>query len=280
MLEAINSWGDYRAKIREFDAVLEHGKAISAALSGFAAPSAQAFYGGQIFVKLLCHCVALRSLAAESGERSVKDLLDVSSMSALARCAVEAHDAFEYVAGHDVSNAERSFRIQLWEVHEANRRLKMFGDMGSADPRVAALRADVARRQSALEADAFFDSLHAALREALRQRMAEGDPPAFHIGQRQRCKMSGVNADWHNAVTLQLAQQVHTLPSSVQMPLEVQPGTAEALRLMMLPLLFALPFLARVAQATALLMPGRAPEPPSRTARTMAWWRALAGQDA
>lgn len=278
MLEAINTWGDYKAKIREFDAVLEHGRAMSAALAGFAAPSAQAAYGGLIFVKLVSHCAALRGLAAESGQRTDKDLQDVPSMSALARCAVEAHDAFEYIVGHDVTDAERSFRIQLWELHDASRRSKMFGDLGSADPRVDTLRAGVAQRQAALEAHAFFASLHADLQAALRQRMAKGDPPAFHLGQRQRCRMSGVNADWHNAVTLQLSQQVHTLPSSVQLPLEVQPGTTEALRLMVLPLLFALPFLARVTQATALLIPERAPEPPSRTARTMAWWRALAQQ--
>jgi len=278
MLEAINTWGDYKAKVREFDAVLEHAKATSAALAGFVAPSAQVAYGGLIFIKLVAHCVALRSLAAESGQRTSKDLQDVPSMSALARCAVEAHDAFEYIAGHDLTDSERGFRIQLWELHDASRRLKMFGDMGSADPRADAIRADVARRQAAFEGHVFFDSLHADLQAALRQRMAKGDPPAFHLGQRQRCAQSGVNADWHNAVTLQLSQQVHTLPSSAQLPQEVQPGTTEALRLMVLPLLFALPFLARVTQATALLIPERAPEPPSRTARTMAWWRAMAEQ--
>ena len=29
MLDHINSWGDYRHRIREFDAVLEHGKAVA-----------------------------------------------------------------------------------------------------------------------------------------------------------------------------------------------------------------------------------------------------------
>jgi hypothetical protein len=280
MLETINTWGDYKARVREFDAVLEHAKAMSAALAGFIAPSAQAAYGGLIFIKLVAHCAALRSLAAESGDRTAKDLQDVPSMSALARCAVEAHDAFEYIAGHDVTDAERSFRIQLWELHDGARRLKMFGDMDAADPRVGALRADVAQRQSALEAHAFFASLHAELRAALSQRLAKGDPPAFHLGQRQRCRMSGVNADWHNAVTLQLAQQVHTLPSSAQLPVDVQPATTEALRLMVLPLLFALPFLARVTLSTAQLIPERAPEPPSRTARTMAAWRSVAEQAA
>ena len=280
MLETINTWGDYKARVREFDAVLEHAKAMSAALVGFVAPSAQAAYGGLIFIKLVAHCAALRSLAAESGDRTAKDLQDVPSMSALARCAVEAHDAFEYIAGHDVTDAERSFRIQLWELHDRARRLKMFGDMDAADPRVGALRADVAQRQSALEADAFFASLHAELRAALSQRLAKGDPPAFHLGQRQRCALSGVNADWHNAATLQLAQQAHTLASSAALPVEVQPATTEALRLMTLPLLFALPFLARVTSTTAQLIPERAPEPPSRTARTMAAWRSVAEQAA
>lgn len=274
MLEVINTWADYRTKVREFDAVLEHGKALLAALLGQAPETVHAAYGVQIFGKLLAHCIALRSLAPESSQAG---LPDIPSMSALARCAVEAHDAFEYIAGHEVSAAERSFRMQLWELHDEARRLKMFGDTDAAEPHVVALRADARKRQAELESHEFLAHLPASLRAVLRQRLAQGDPPAFHLGVRQRCALSGVNADWHNAVTLQLSQYAHTLPTGLLLP-AIPPGSAEALRLTALPMLLALPLLVRVAHAVAALVPGRAPEPPSRTARTMALWRSHAEQ--
>ena len=275
MLEAINTWGDYRSKVREFDAVLEHGKALAAALAGQAPATAHAAYGVQIFIKLLAHAAVLRALAPSSSQHATMVLPDISSMSAMARCAVEAHDAFEYIAGHDVTAAERSFRMLLWELHDETRRLKMCGDEDGADAQVVALREDARRRQARLEGHEFLASLPANLQAVLRQRLAQGDPPAFHLGQRQRCALSGVSPEWHNAVTMQLSQYTHTLPTSVLL-FDARPGTAEALRLMALPLVLTLPLLVRVTQAVTALAPERAPEPPSRTARTMALWRGFA----
>lgn len=275
MLETINTWADYRTRVREFDAVLEHGKALAAALAGQDPGSVHAAYGLQIFSKLLAHGVALRSLAPDASQGGAAAQPDISSMSALARCAVEAHDAFEYIAGHDVPAAERSFRILLWELHDETRRLKMFGAADAAEPLVQALRADALKRQAELEAHPFLATLPAHLQAALRQRLAQGDPPAFHLGQRQRCELSGVDPQWHHAVTMQLAQYAHTLPTAVLLPSQPA-GTVEALRVTALPLLLALPLLVRTTQAVAALAAGRAPEPPSRTARTMAWWRGFA----
>lgn len=275
MLDTVNTWSDYRSRVREFDAVLEHGKALAGALGGHAPASAHAAYGAQIFIKLLGHCVALRSLAPETNQAGGAALPDISSMSALARCAVEAHDAFEYIAGHEVPAAERRFRLLLWELHDETRRLKIFGDVDAAEPRVGALRADAQRRQAELEGHEFLASLPAELQAALRQRLAQGDPPAFHLSQRQRCAQSGVDAQWHHAATAQLAQYAHTLPTAMLLH-DHEPGSTRTLRLIALPLLLALPFLVRVTLAMATLVPERKHEPPSRTARTLAAWRQVA----
>jgi hypothetical protein len=280
MPQAINTWGDYRAKVREFDAVLEHAKAVSAALAGLGATAAHARYGEQIFQKLLSHCIALRRLAADPNQPMPGDLRDLPSTCAVARCVVEAHDAFEYVAGHDVGTSERAFRLLLWELHDQTRRLKMSGDVGSADPQVRSLRADVSRLLAEVEGHEFLTSLRPELQAELRRRLNKGDPPAFHLGQRQRCALSGVDADWHNEVCAQLAQYVHALPSTVRQLAQLKVDRPEALGLVALPLLASLPLLARVTQTMAEFMPGNAPEPPSRTARTMAAWRSVAEQAA
>lgn len=278
MLETINTWNDYRTKVREFDAVLEHGKAVAAALSGAAATTPQASYGGQIFLKLLGHGVALRRLAPDPGQPMPRELVELPSMSALAHGVIEAHDAFEYIAGHAVSDDERGFRIRLWELHDATRRLRILAGAGSAPPGADDIRADARRLQAALEAHPLLASLAPELQAELRKRFSRGEPPAFHLSQRQRCELSGVNADWHKAVTLQLSQHVHTLPFSVQQLSQLPASAPQALGLLALPLVFALPFLARTTLAVDRLIPSRAPAPPSRTARTMALWSAIAGQ--
>lgn len=273
MLQEINHWNDYRTKVREFDAVLEHGKAVAAALTGLASSPAHVSYGRQIFAKLLAHCTALRRLAPDPTQSAPREPWDVPSMCALARCAIEAHDVFEYLAGHAMSESERGFRIRLWELHDATRRLKILGGTGSADPVVSEVLADAARLQLALEAHDYLAALPAVPQAELRLRLRRNDPPDFHLGRRQRCEMSGVDADWHKAVTMQLAQHVLTLPYSVHHLRQFQPGTPAAFRLVAMPMLFALPFLVRAIQGMDGLVPGRAPKPPSRTARTMAVWR-------
>jgi hypothetical protein len=156
------------------------------------------------------------------------------------------------------------------------RHLKMSAEAPPGDARAEALRADVQRRQGELEGHAFLGSLPSELQAELRRRLARGEPPAFHLSQRQRCAMSGVDADWHSAVTGQLAQYVHTLPSTVRQLASFKVETPEALRVVAMPLVFALPFLVRTTQAVVKLMQGKVPEPPSRTARTMALWRGVA----
>lgn len=276
MLEAINTWSDYRTKVREFDAVLEHGKAVSAALTGLSLTAPHLSYGEQIFVKLLGHCVALRRLAPDPTQQQPRELWDLPSMSALARCVIEAHDAFEYIAGHPVTESERGFRIRLWELHDATRRLKILGGIGSTDPAVSGILADAARLQLALEGHEYMASLPAVPQAELRLRLRRNDPPEFHLTRRERCALSGIDADWHKAINLQLTQHVLTLPYSVRQLFEVHPGSAMAVRLMAMPMVSALPLLARVIQGMDLLVPGRAPRPPSRTARTMALWRSMA----
>ena len=278
MADGNYTWNDYRSKVREFDAVLEYGKAVSAALSGQALTAPHVSYGEQIFVKLLYHCIALRRLAPDPGQQAPTELWDLPSMSAVARCIIEAHDAFEYIAGHPVTDSERGFRIRLWELHDATRRLQILAAIGSNDPAVARIRADAARLQLALGTHEYLASLPADPQAALRLRLSRNDPPDFHLSQRRRCELSGVDADWHKAIKMQLSQHVHTLPFSVHQLMQFQAGSPEALRLMAQPLVFALPFLARAIHAMDQLVPLRIPKPPSRTARTMAVWRELARQ--
>lgn len=278
MRDSINTWGDYRTLVREFDAVLEHGKAVSAMATGAVSTAPHASYGRQIYVKLLAHCAALRRLAPDPQQALPRDAWDLSSMSALARCAIEAFDAFEYVAGHPVPEEERSFRIRLWELHDATRRLRIVTAVEAGAPVLETIRGDMARLREGLETHPHLSTLSAELRAELLRRFAREDAPAFHLNQRQRCTLSGIDADWHHLITLQLSQHVHTLPFSVHELSALSAGTPDMLGLLSQPLAFALPFLARAVHGVTPLMANRPPEPPSRTARTMHAWRTIGQQ--
>lgn len=263
------TWAHYQAEIREFDAVLEHAKAVSNSLAGLTPPSRSASYGEQIFVKLLAHCIILRRLAPDPQRETPNEFWDVPSLSAVARCAIEAHDAFEYIADNAISDEERDLRLVLWELHDKTRRLRMLEAIGSADPRNDGIRDEAAQLETRLKSHVFYGNL----RLDIRRKIEGGDPPAFHLSQRERCSASGVNFDYYNAVTMQLSQHVHTLPFSVHQLFEFRAGTPDALRLMTLPLRFVLPFLVRVTDSMSCMFPGKTPLPQASTARLMTMWR-------
>lgn len=275
MQDSIKTWGDYRTLVREFDAVLEHGKAVAAASAADATSAAHASYGEQIYLKLLAHCIALRRLAPDPLQPPPREPWDLPSMSALARSAIEAFDAFDYVAGHPIPDEERGFRIRLWELHDATRRLRILTAVNADASALEAIRGDMRRLQDGLARHPHLATLPPELQAELLRRFARDDAPAFHLNQRQRCALSGIDADWHHVITLQLSQHVHTLPFSVHQLAAFPVGTPDSLRLLAQPIALALPFLARAVLAVVPLMAAHPPEPPSRTARTMQAWRQI-----
>lgn len=271
MVHAAKSWEKYHAETRVFDAVLEHAKAVSASLVGVTVPSPHMGYGEQLFVKLLSHCISLRRLMPDPSRRTPTEFWDVSSLSSLARCAIEAHDAFEYIAGHPASDQERELRLLLWRFHDKTRRSRIAEAIGSTDPRANQIRSDAAQLKSELEGH----PLYQTLRTNIQRKVAEGDPPEFHLSKRERCAASKVDFDYYNAITMQLSQHVHSSPYSVHQLFEFKAGSQAALHLMSMPSQFTLPFLSRVTQGISELMPRTTPMPPSRTAQSMELWRRI-----
>lgn len=266
-----SAWNKYRASVRQFDAVLEHARAVSNSLVGLTTPTANASYGEQIFVSMLAHCVTLRRLAPDPDRKTPHELWDLPSMCAVARCTVEAHDAFLYIASIDVPVVERELRVWLWEFHDKTRRLKMLEAIGSKNPEVQSIRDDCPRLLERITAHPAFQGM----RKHIQRKVQDGDPPTFHLSQRERCQAAGIDFDYYNAVTMQLSQYVHTLPFALHQLLSFRAGSEDVLVLMRLPLEYVLPFLGRVTNEMRALMPANTPDAPARTARTMARWDAI-----
>ena len=274
MSPSVQALDKYRSTVREYDAVLEHARAVSSSLLGITPEEPHLNYGEQIFVKLIAHCVTLRALAPDPDRKVPSELWDLPSMSAVARCIIEAHDAFMYIAVESLTKSERTFRIRLWELHDKTRRLKMLEAIGSKDPRNAEILADSDRLLSQITAEPFY----ASLQPGVKRKIADGNAPAYYLSQRERCNINGISFDYYNAITMQLSQYVHTLPFSVHQLFQFRAGTTDALALMSLPLQYALPFLARITDEMKQLFPNATPSAPSRTVRSMATWRAISAR--
>jgi hypothetical protein len=269
--EQSSVWNKYRGSVRQFDAVLEHAKAVSSSLVGRQPPNANASYGEQVFVAILTHCVTLRRLAPDSNRQIPNELWDLPSMCAIARCAIEAHDSFLYIAGTAVPSKERDFRISLWEFHDKTRRLKMLESLGSKNPEIDKIRGECPPLLQKIKTHPTFQTIA----PAVQRRVMEGNPPAFHLSQKERCQSDGFDFDYHHTVTMQLSQYVHTFPFALHQLFSFRAGSNDALHLMSLPLEFVLPFLGRVTNEMRAILQQETPDPPARTARTMAIWDAI-----
>lgn len=258
-------WSKYCTTVREFDSVLEHAKTVSASIVGLKPTDRSQIYGEQIFVKVIAHCITLRQLSPDPARQTSKELWDLPSVAAVARCVIEAHDAFTYITSATVTEAEKDFRFTLWKLHDKTRRLKMLEAIGSSDPRIARIRSEVDRLLSLVTSHARFASLPVKIQKKLTT-----DPPAFYLSQRDRCAECNVDYDFYNGVTMLLSQYVHTLLFSIQQLFGFKGGSPESLRLMNQPLQYSLPFLSRVTEGIRNLFSGRTPDPPSQVAQTMA----------
>lgn len=265
------AWHKYQASVRQFDAIVEHAKAVSWSLVGSTTPTANASYGEQIFVSMLGHCITLRRLAPGPYQQAREELWDLPSMCAIARCTIEAHDAFLYIAAPHVPEEERDFRISLWRLHDKTRRLRMLESLGSKRPEVASIQEECLL----LATEVMNHSVFQRTRRDIQRKVREGDPPAFHLSQRERCEADGCNFDYYNIVTMQLSQYVHSLPFALHQLFAFRAGSEEVLQLMSLPFEYVLPFLSRIINEMRALIPTHTPDAPARTARSMAQWRSV-----
>ena len=272
MLNSADDWGKYRACIRDFDAILEHARAVSASLAGLTPNSVHLGYAEQIYVKLIVHGITLRTLAPHPTKRRVGELWDLGSMCAVARCLIEALDALLYISDTGPTQEERDFRLQLWLLHDQTRRSKMLNAIGSTHQQADEIRLGASERTASIQTHPYF----ANLKPNHRKSICEGDPPVFHLSQRERCVAKALDYNYFNTATMHLSQYVHTLPHSVHQLFEFKAGNPDLLHLMSLPFQYTLPFICAAAAEMQTLFPDRTPEPPSRVRTKMKSWKAFA----
>lgn len=264
----------YQAAIREFDALVSHLMAVSDSLAGKTAASVHQSHCEQILLKLLTHCLTLRKISPDPSGKIQRELWDLPSVSAIARCIIETHDAFLYIGEAQTSSEERKFRLALWQLHDQDRRLKMLDGIGSKDPRVKDIEINGAALRDQVMQSPCFQELPPDFQSKIRKQNA----PHMIFAPRVMCERFGINYDYYNVATMELSQHVHTFPFSVHQLMEFRAGTEEATRLMKLPIQYSLAFISRVAIEASQIFDTQTPPPPSRTRTVMLKWLSIYSQ--
>ena len=259
----------YRKLVVEFDAMVGQAQAVSNNLVGMTVEGNRS-YAEAIFTKLVCHALSLRKLSPRS-DPEAQELWDLASCSAVARALIESYDALAYIAINEVSEAERQFRVLLWELHDQQRRLKMLARVGSVDASIPNMEQHAEHQRQRLLAHPTFVTLARDVQGKIRG----GDAPPVHTSQRELNEASGVNHDYYVGATMFLSQYVHTYPISVHQLMYFRAGEPDALHLASMPLQYVLPFIAKAIDGMEKIWPTCA-VPSDREAPSYRTWLKIA----
>ncbi|MDN4036811.1 hypothetical protein [Massilia sp. YIM B02443] len=203
-----------------------------------------------IFMKQLGHGLSLRKLLPNARQEP-GEYWDISSFAALSRCIMEAYDSLAYIALHPVSNDERTFRICLWRVNDADRRIQMYRLLH----RDGAPTDEIIRWQSRAVSELKTSSFFLSLDPKTQNYLLKNSPP-FHLTQQERNKISDINDDHYRHANQMLSQHVHTFSFAIhQSDLRVT-GNHRIYRDAYIGIIYAVAFLSKtVSDISSLFKP-------------------------
>lgn len=259
----------YERTLQEFEALTRHACWLSSQTSGQPVDCWAVVEASHIFAKLCMHGLSI-SLLAPSGNRPV-EIWDLSSICALARCLVDAYSAMHYVAVDPVDDRERTFRRRLWVFHSEERRLDMLRLVGSKDPRVTELAADVDRLREEVASDPFY----ATLDNQLQRRARKGDL-ALHLTNSEIAKRAGIQPKYYKAVYRYLSNYTHTHALSVSQLAAFRAGDPESLRLIGTALQYGAAYLSMAIRDFTKIA-SAAPALPAKLGVLISKWESIVG---
>lgn len=262
------SWDTYKAVVEEFDLIFDYAKQLSDSLVGKVAPTPQHRYAADLFIKLLAHCVTLRSISPDPKRQKTAELWDLPSVAAIARCAIESFDAMAYIAAKHCEPEEREFRVLLWELHDSNRRYKMLSALGVSGEQYF----ELVKKEQLLHTRVMAHAHFAKIGKGHQKKIEARDPPESYVSTKDKCESSGVSHSYYLAVTMHLSQFVHSHPFALHQLSKFQGGSAEALDLMSLPIKYTMAFLSRSIEEWRSIFPNHTLTPSETVARKIKLW--------
>lgn len=267
----------YKSIRSEFDLLLNWGVKLSNALANKKAPLDRDYYADRVFSKLLCHAITLRriiptGLAPE--QEGNTELWDISSACAITRALIESFDALFYISIEEIADPEREFRVMLWDLHSEERRLKKLELIESKSSEVMNIVDRVAElRKTVIEHNNF-----TMLDNGSKKKIEKGESPAFYLNHSERNKRAKINHSYYNACIMFLSAYVHTFPFSINQLMQFKAGDSESLRLMSLPVQYAIGFLAKSVDGMHVIFGNRIPSKPQEVSGLCEIWSGVLEQ--
>jgi hypothetical protein len=231
----------YKEVFHSFESLLEYAVSLFSELGGPMLNDERLTYADSIFKKLTGHAISLRALSPDPEQKQSRELWDLSSVSAIARALIQTYDVLAYIVFNPVGASEREFRTLLWKLHDQERRQKMLDHIGSKNPEIAEIHANIICLRPLILQHPFVSNIS----NRDKQKISDGDAPAFCLNQRDRCIENKIDHAYYTAATMHLSQYVHTFPFAVQRLSNFRAGEPDALRDMALCLRYSTHFLAK-----------------------------------
>lgn len=189
--------------------------------------------------KLLSHAVSLANLLPSDmpGRGSSWDL---SSISVLARCILEAYEALAYIAFHKITSEERRFRISLWKAHDLDRRLQMMELIPDNQRSVSQCTQWLAEAKGELTETSFFYGLEPKEQKRILHKL-----PAYHLSHEKLCQASEIDFGYFELAKMFLSQYVHSTSFAIHHLSKHVANSEDGYRNTCVPLTHAMVFLAK-----------------------------------
>lgn len=267
--------GRYVEAISELKRITSYSHTISSSLAGQIAPGEREFYASTIFAKATMHAMSvLRNAPSGLVEENEfgNAVWDVSSLCAMVRALIESFDALAYIAVHPVSDASRSLRIKIWELHDLERRHTMLRLIGSKSPHVAQLEQQAEELRTRILQDPALESAHSSV----RAKINKGECPDFLQTLEQRNQASEISHGYYLGARMFLSSYVHTHPFSVHQLAHFRAGDPNSLNLISIAIRYAVVFQAKSIGGIRHVFGGSVPRADGATDRVINIWSAIA----
>ena len=264
----------YPALRIDLQALLDQCASASASLALHQSSTERQHNAKVIFSKLVGHGISMYRLAPTGivpEKADATEFWDVSSLFCLGRALVEAFDALAYVALEEITDEERAFRVCLWRLHAEDRKLQALQLIKSQRPEVATLELEVGKLRQRLSSLPFA----AGLDKGARSDVLGKKIPPFHLRPPERNRRNGVNHDYYTASHILLSAHTHTYPMAVEHLAVFQAGDSESLRLLALPIQYAIGFISKGLLGVHGLFPNLIPSLPEPAATIAAVWAGI-----
>lgn len=229
----------YFMRVDDFLLVTGAARKVCATLAKTHVQTTRHSYASIVNDKLLAHAVSMSRIIPR--REATSDLLwDLSSVSALSRCILDAYHTLAYLAIEDVSEDERNFRYCLLSLHDSRRRLKVAEALASSPSVLEQLKGEFVQVQEELQESKFL----AALPEKERKSLLK-EPPDFYNSRSERNKASGVDDAFYVSAQIYLSQFVHTHGFGIHQLTTFAARTSDSYRQMNVPIAFSAIFIAR-----------------------------------